>query len=135
MSRAVQESPLPAYAAAVAGIALFSVMDMVMKGLTLAIGVFPTMLWRSLIGIAFAAIPFVASRNPWPKGTALRLHLLRGTMMVPMAVLFFWGLARVPMAQAVALTFIAPLIALVLAALILKEPIGRRTLAGSIAAS
>jgi S-adenosylmethionine uptake transporter len=134
MSRAVQESPLPAYAAAVAGIALFSVMDMVMKGLTLAIGVFPTMLWRSLIGIAFAAIPFVASRNPWPKGTALRLHLLRGTMMVPMAVLFFWGLARVPMAQAVALTFIAPLIALVLAALILKEPIGRRTLAGSIAA-
>jgi len=134
MNRAVQDSPLPAYAAAVAGIALFSVMDMVMKGLTLAIGVFPTMLWRSLIGIAFAAIPFVASRNPWPKGTALRLHLLRGTMMVPMAVLFFWGLARVPMAQAVALTFIAPLIALVLAALILKEPIGRRTLAGSIAA-
>jgi S-adenosylmethionine uptake transporter len=51
-----------------------------------------------------------------------------------MAVLFFWGLARVPMAQAVALTFIAPLIALVLAALILKEPIGKRTLGGSIAA-
>jgi S-adenosylmethionine uptake transporter len=55
-------------------------------------------------------------------------------MMVPMAILFFWGLARVPMAQAVALTFIAPLIALVLAALILKEPIGRRTLGGSTAA-
>jgi S-adenosylmethionine uptake transporter len=134
VNRAVQDSPLPAYAAAVAGIALFSVMDMVMKGLTLAIGAFPTLLWRSLIGIALAAIPFVVSRNPWPKGTALRLHLLRGTMMVPMAVLFFWGLARVPMAQAVALTFIAPLIALVLAALILKEPIGTRTLGGSIAA-
>jgi S-adenosylmethionine uptake transporter len=134
MNRAVQDSPLPAYAAAVAGIALFSVMDMVMKGLTLAIGAFPTLLWRSLIGIALAAIPFVVSRNPWPRGTALRLHLLRGTMMVPMAVLFFWGLARVPMAQAVALTFIAPLIALVLAALILKEPIGQRTLGGSIAA-
>jgi S-adenosylmethionine uptake transporter len=55
-------------------------------------------------------------------------------MMVPMAVLFFWGLARVPMAQAVALTFIAPLIALVLAALILKEPIGKRTVGGSLAA-
>jgi S-adenosylmethionine uptake transporter len=118
----------------VAGIALFSIMDMVMKGLTLAIGTFPTLLWRSLIGIALAAIPFVMTRNPWPKGTALRLHLLRGTMMVPMAVLFFWGLARVPMAQAVALTFIAPLIALVLAGVILKEPIGKRTLGGSIAA-
>ena len=105
-----------------------------MKGLTLAIGTFPTLLWRSLIGIAFAAIPFLVTRNPWPRGTALRLHLLRGTMMVPMAILFFWGLARVPMAQAVALTFIAPLIALVLAAIILKEPIGRSTIGGSIAA-
>jgi len=127
-------SPLPAYAAAVAGIALFSIMDMVMKGLTLAIGTFPTLMWRSLIGIALASLPFFATRNPWPRGTALRLHLLRGTMMVPMAILFFWGLARVPMAQAVALTFIAPLIALVLAALILKEPIGKRTVSGSLAA-
>ncbi len=127
-------SPIPAYAVAVAGIALFAVMDMVMKGLTLAIGTFPTLLWRSLIGIALAAIPFLATRNAWPRGTALRLHLLRGVMMVPMAVLFFWGLARVPMAQAVALTFIAPLIAVVLAALILKEPIGKRTVGGSLAA-
>ena len=134
MNRAAQHSPASAYAAAVAGIALFSIMDMVMKGLTLAIGNFPTLLWRSLIGIALAAVPFLVTRNPWPKGTALRLHLLRGTMMVPMAVLFFWGLARVPMAQAVALTFIAPLIALVLAALILKEPVGKRTAGGSIAA-
>jgi S-adenosylmethionine uptake transporter len=134
VNRAAQHSPVPGYAAAVAGIALFSIMDMVMKGLTLAIGTFPTLLWRSLIGIALAAIPFFATGNPWPGGTALRLHLLRGAMMVPMAILFFWGLARVPMAQAVALTFIAPLIALVLAALILKEPIGRGTLGGSIAA-
>jgi S-adenosylmethionine uptake transporter len=127
-------SPLPAYAAAVAGIALFSIMDMVMKGLALAIGTYPTLLWRSLVGIAMASIPYFATRNPWPRGTALRLHLLRGVMMVPMAVLFFWGLARVPMAQAVALTFIAPLIALVLAALLLDEPIGKRTVSGSLAA-
>jgi S-adenosylmethionine uptake transporter len=128
------QNHLPAYAAAVAGIALFSIMDMVMKSLTLAIGTFPTLMWRSLIGIFLAAIPFFVTRNPWPRGVALRLHLLRGTMMVPMAIFFFWGLARVPMAQAVALTFIAPLIALVLAAAILKEPIGKRTVGGSLAA-
>jgi S-adenosylmethionine uptake transporter len=134
VNRAALHNPIPAYAAAVAGIALFSIMDMVMKGLTLAIGTFSTLLWRSLLGIVFAAIPFFATRNPWPRGTALRLHLLRGAIMVPMAVLFFWGLARIPIAQAVALTFIAPLIALVLAALVLKEPIGKRTAGGSIAA-
>ena len=127
-------NPVPAYLVGILGIALFSIMDMVMKGLTLAIGTYATLLWRSLIGIGLAAIPYLATRNPWPKGTALRLHLLRGAMMVPMAILFFWGLARVPMAQAVALTFIAPLIALVLAAVILKEPIGRRTVGGSLAA-
>lgn len=127
-------NPVPAYIVGILGIALFSIMDMVMKGLTLAIGTYPTLLWRSLIGIGLAAIPYLLTRNPWPRGTALRLHLLRGAMMVPMAIFFFWGLARVPMAQAVALTFIAPLIALGLAALILKEPIGKRTVGGSIAA-
>lgn len=127
-------TPIPAYVAAIAGIALFSIMDMVMKALTLAIGTYPTLLWRSLIGIALTAIPYLATRRSWPGGIALRLHLLRGLMMAPMAILFFWGLARVPMAQAVALTFIAPLIALVLAALILDEPVGRRTIGGSLAA-
>ncbi len=131
---AAPHSPVPAYAAAVVGIALFSIMDMVMKGLTLAIGTYPTLFWRSLVGILLASLPYLATRKTWPGRTAIRLHLLRGTMMVPMAILFFWGLARVPMAQAVALTFIAPLIALGLAALILKEPIGARTVTGSIAA-
>ena len=131
---APQQNPLPAYAVAVLGIALFSIMDMVMKALTLAMGTYLTLLWRSLIGIGLAAIPYLATRRSWPGRTALRLHLLRGAMMVPMAIFFFWGLARVPMAQAVALTFIAPLIALVLAALILHEPVGRRTVGGSIAA-
>lgn len=128
------DSPIPAYLAAIAGIALFSIMDMVMKGLTLAIGTYPTLLWRSLIGIALAGVPYLMTRKAWPGPVALRLHLLRGAMMVPMAIFFFWGLARVPMAQAVALTFIAPLLALVLAALILKEPIGPRTMKGSLAA-
>lgn len=128
------QNPVPAYVAAVVGIALFSIMDMVMKALTLALGTYPTLFWRSLAGILLAAVPYFATRKGWPGRTAIRLHLLRGTMMVPMAILFFWGLARVPMAQAVALTFIAPLIALMLAALILKEPIGARTVTGSIAA-
>jgi S-adenosylmethionine uptake transporter len=129
-----EDSPLQAYAAAILGIALFSIMDMLMKGLTLAIGTYPTLLWRSLAGLLMAAGPYLATRRGWPGSTALRLHLIRGVIMAPMAVLFFWGLARVPMAQAVALTFIAPLIALALAAMILKEPVGRRMVGGSAAA-
>jgi S-adenosylmethionine uptake transporter len=48
-----------------------------------------------------------------------------------MAILFFWGLARVPLAQGVALVFVAPLIALYLAAIILKERIQRRAILAS----
>jgi S-adenosylmethionine uptake transporter len=38
-----------------------------------------------------------------------------------MGLLFFWGIGHVPLAQAIALAFIAPLIALYLAAVLLGE--------------
>ena len=127
-------STLPAYTVALTGIGLFSIMDMVMKGLVLAIGIFPTMLWRSLIAVALAGLLFLARRAPWPDAATLRLHILRGVITSGMALLFFWGLARVPMAQAVALSFIAPLLSIYLAALVLGEPISGRILGGSFAA-
>ncbi len=51
-----------------------------------------------------------------------------------MALLFFWGLARVPMAQAIALTYIAPILALLLAAWVLGERVGRPVALASVAA-
>ena len=54
--------------------------------------------------------------------------------MTGLAFLFFWGIGRVPLAQAIALTFIGPLIALLLAGVFLKEHIGSRSIVGSIAA-
>jgi S-adenosylmethionine uptake transporter len=49
-----------------------------------------------------------------------------------MALTFFWGIARMPLAEAVALTFIAPLISLYLAAVLLKEPVGRTAVFASL---
>lgn len=127
-------SLLPAYLVALGGIGLFSIMDMVIKALAIALGTFPTLWWRSLIGLAMSAALFLIHRPAWPDRRTLRLHLVRGLITAAMAFLFFWGLVRVPMAQAVALTFIAPLLALYLAALLLGERIGARTLTGSVAA-
>ena len=62
----------------------------------------------------------------------MRIHSIRGIVSAVMAILFFWGLARVPLAQGVALAFIAPLIALYLAALLLKEQIQRRAIFASL---
>jgi len=121
-----------AFAVATLGIAFFSGMDALMKGLSLSIGTYNALLWRTLAGSLLAAGFFVASRTPWPGKAALRVHVTRGLISVPMALLFFWGLARVPMAQAIALAFAAPLIALYLAAFLLGERIERRSLLASL---
>ena len=121
-----------AFAVATAGIALFSAMDALMKHLALAIGTYNALLWRTGVGASVAAIFFFGKRTPWPRGETLRVHLTRGLLGVPMALLFFWGLARVPMAQAIALAFVAPLIALYLAAILLGEKIERRAIMASL---
>lgn len=103
-----------------------------MKSLSLAIGTYNALLWRTGAGGVIAAVFFFGLRTPWPMGKAMRVHLTRGLISVPMALLFFWGLARVPMAQAIALAFVAPLIALYLAALLLGEKIERRAILASL---
>lgn len=121
-------APLTAFAVASLGIAIFSSMDAVMKGLVLALGAYNALTWRMLAGTIVSAIPYAASKPKWPARAVLRLHIVRALVSAAMAFLFFWGLGRVPMAQAIALSFIAPIIALFLAALILKERITRATI-------
>jgi S-adenosylmethionine uptake transporter len=120
------------FVVAAGGIALFSGMDAVMKHLTLAIGAYNAMLWRTLAGAVFGGVAFMGAGGRWPARKVMRIHLIRGVLSSAMAILFFWGLARVPLAQGVALAFVAPLIALYLAALILKERIARRAIFASI---
>lgn len=121
-----------AFAVATAGIALFSGMDGVMKYLSLSLGTYDALLWRTGAGALIAAAFFLGHRTAWPKRDTLKVHLTRGIIGIPMAMLFFWGLARVPMAQAIALAFVAPLIALYLAALLLGEQIERRAILASL---
>ncbi|MEP7315590.1 MAG: DMT family transporter [Sphingomicrobium sp.] len=130
----VKQQPFAAFAVALVGILALSTMDAVMKGLSQDIGAFATMCWRSILAVALLSIPYVVTRKKWPTRRAMRFHVLRGLLMIPMSFLFFWGLARTPMAQAIALTFVAPLIALVLAALFLAEPVGKRMTSGSLLA-
>ena len=105
-----------------------------MKGLVLAIGVYATMLWRSFASVGLSAAIYLPGRSGWPGGTAMRLHVARGLLSTVMGLLFFWGIGRVPLAQAIALAFIAPLIALYLAAVWLGEVVNRRTVGASAVA-
>lgn len=130
----VPQHPVQAFLVALAAVGILSIMDAVMKALVIALGIFAVSVWRSLVNLVIAAVLYLPRRLPWPTRRTLRIHVTRGALVTLMAVLFFWGIARVPLAQAIALTFIAPLIALLLAALFLGEKIGPRSIGGSIAA-
>ncbi|WP_448659305.1 DMT family transporter [Sphingomonas sp. CJ99] len=124
-------APIIAFAMGCVGIALFSGMDAIMKAQSIAIGAFSAMFWRSLLGSVMGGAIYFGGGGRVPHGRALRLHLIRGSFGALSIVLFFWGLTRVPLAQGIALAFISPLVAIGLAALFLKEKVGRSALIGS----
>jgi S-adenosylmethionine uptake transporter len=128
------QHPLQGFLAALGAVAVLSVMDAVMKHLVLVIGIVAASIWRSAANLTLSALLYLPRRKSWPDRRTLRVHVIRGIDVTVMAALFFWGIGRVPLAQAIALTFIAPLIAMLLAALFLDEDIGRRSIAGSLVA-
>lgn len=123
MDPAVSAHRLMPLLAALLGVALFSVMDAAMKRASIAGGVYNALLFRSLIGAALMAPLWRLSGGRWPGRANLRVHMLRSAVVAGMAGLFFWGLVRVPMAEAIALSFFAPLIAIYLASLLLDEKV------------
>jgi S-adenosylmethionine uptake transporter len=135
MQRAMQRThPALPFLAAACGIATFSVMDAAMKGASLAVGVYAALLWRNLIGAAIMLPVWRLGGGGWPAWPTLRVHLTRSAVATGMASLFFWGLVRTPMAEAIALSFIAPLIALYLARVVLGEDVGKRAVGASLLA-
>jgi S-adenosylmethionine uptake transporter len=130
----VAQHPVQAFLAALAAVGTLSIMDAVMKHLVLVIGIFAVSVWRSAANLAVSCFLYLPRRAEWPTPKVMRVHVARGVIVTVMAFLFFWGIGRVPLAQSIALTFIAPLLALLLAAAFLQERIGKDSLFGSLAA-
>ncbi|ESY99740.1 DMT family transporter [Mesorhizobium sp. LNHC209A00] len=115
------------------GIFLLSGMDAAMKFLVLAVGVYNTVLWRSMLATVVAGAGWSAGPRTLPAPSVLRLHALRAAVVGFVLLSFFWGLARLPLAEAIGLSFVAPLFALLLAALLLGERIQRQAIWASLA--
>jgi S-adenosylmethionine uptake transporter len=105
-----------------------------MKTLVLAIGVYALSIWRSAVNIVIAGALYLPTRQVWPLREFLPVHFIRGTIVAVMAPLFIWGISRVPLAEAIVLTFTTPLMVSFLAALFLKEHLHRSSLIGSAVA-
>lgn len=70
--------------------------------------------------------PFALLGGGLRLGRSLPLHALRGTLIALATLFFFWGLKYLPLAEAISIFFVEPLILTLLAAMFLGEPIGLR---------
>jgi len=125
--------PFVPFMVAAAGIGTFSLMDAAMKDLALSIGAYNAVMWRNTLGALLMGVLFVGTRQKWPSAHLLKIHLWRSIVVSVMAIGFFWSLTKLPLAEAIGLSFIAPVIALYLAAVMLGETIGREAIWASLA--
>lgn len=106
----------------------FSLNDVLIKLLSGAYPLHEVVLARSLIGMAV----FLVLIMPISGGLSilrtqrLGMHLLRGACVVFANTFFFMGLATMPLADAVAIFFVSPLLITIFSVIFLKEKVGPR---------
>jgi drug/metabolite transporter (DMT)-like permease len=131
MTRPDSTSILIPFLVACLSIAIYSSMDVLMKGLSISIGAYNAVIWRTAAGTAITGLAYLALKPKWPSTALMKLHIIRSAFVAVMAITFFWGLARLPMAEAISLAFIAPLLATFMAAFFLGEKLDRRAVIAS----
>jgi len=107
------------------GILAISVNDMLIKQLSGGYPLHQMVFIRSAIGIVFS-LTLVQFEGGWSilKTSTPGLHLLRGVMIVLANLLFFSALAVLPLAEATAIFFVAPLMITLLSIPFLGEKVG-----------
>ncbi|MFL0355586.1 DMT family transporter [Erythrobacter sp. GH1-10] len=120
------------FAAAALGVGFLSLMDALMKDAALAVGTYTATVLRSLFGAAIIAPFWLAQRKGWPTRSVMKLHIERGIISAFMALSFFYALTKLPLAEAIAISFVAPLIALYFARVLLGEHIQRKAIFASL---
>nr|WP_146287431.1 DMT family transporter [Gemmobacter aquaticus] len=113
--------------AAVCGAAVLSVNDVAIKSLSDTYALHQIILTRSIISLLFLLVfmgmagGYSQLRTSRPRG-----HLLRVSLVMVSNITYFLGLAALPLADAVAIAFISPLVVTLLSVLVLGETVGPR---------
>ncbi|MCU9848513.1 DMT family transporter [Defluviimonas sp. WL0024] len=104
----------------------FSISDITVRSFSASLPLAEVVLFRSFFGLAFILMIFARGQG---LGAALRTrrplaHAARGLFVVISNVTYFAGLAALPLAEASAIFFVAPLLITALSAVILREHVG-----------
>jgi S-adenosylmethionine uptake transporter len=96
-------------------------MDATIKHLAQTNAVLIVVLGRNAFGALFSAALYLHAGSPPISLTLWRAHVLRCVFITATATAFFWSLTVLPLAEAVALSFIYPLIVPFVAAVMIGE--------------
>lgn len=105
----------------VAAVAAGAAMDATIKYLAQTNNVLLVTFGRYFFGALFSLGVWVHAGRPTINAEMWRIHALRGLVIACCSVAFFWSLTVLPLAEAIALSFIYPLIIPIIAALSLGE--------------
>ncbi len=111
---------------AVGGSVLLSVNDLAIKFLSGGYALHQVILTRSLIAISVivGAVVLTGTGLGSLRTTRPRAHLLRVSLVMVSNVTYFMGLAALPLANAVAIAFVSPVLVTLLSVLVLREMVG-----------
>lgn len=107
---------------------LFSVNDVAIKFLSGGYALHQVILIRTIIAMMLLLTVIVPFQGGYAalRTKRLPMHLLRGVFVVIANMLFFIALAAMPLAEAVAISFVSPLLISILSVLLLGETVGPR---------
>ncbi|MDJ1157905.1 DMT family transporter [Chelatococcus sp. SYSU_G07232] len=115
-----------AFLRAAVGIALLSAMDAVIKAVAARYPTFEVTFLRFASG-TLVALAVVAVRRPgWPSRETVAVNASRALLVVFTASCFFYALGRLPLAEALALSFLSPIFLALFGMIILRERVGGR---------
>lgn len=122
----VQKTPLTGLFLALGGAVVLSVNDLTIKALSGNYALHQVILVRALVGmtLVLAVVWYSAAGFRQLLTRRPKEHLIRVSIVMVSNVTYFLGLAAMPLADAVATAFVAPLFVTMLSALVLKEPVG-----------
>ena len=106
----------------------FSVLELMVKFLSDDYALHQTVFFRAIVGLTAFAI-FIMPFQGWFRvfrTHRLGAHLFRGLCVVMANTCLFLGLASLPLADAVAIYFVAPLVTAVMSVIFLRETVGPR---------
>jgi drug/metabolite transporter (DMT)-like permease len=106
---------------AVAAEGLLTLMDALIKLLSARYPTLQIAFLRFAFGLVGAGLYAAWSRPGWPTREALLHNSLRAVLIVVTAVTFFFALARLPLADAIALAFVSPVLTALFGATLLGE--------------